>query len=171
MKTLLENNCTSLQIVKPDFQKKYFEVRAGNEVHSMVELLHVEGTLARMTTEQGVFTIKRCGFFRPYVTVRHEKFDKNEAIAFLNVKDGTRLVVGSETYHFKMLNLWKNQWGWLTAKNQVIMRYKPTISGVQRGDIEVSKDYTYIECIDMLAILGIYFLAHLEDDVHGLVEL
>jgi hypothetical protein len=171
MKTLLDNNCTSLQIVKPDFQKKYFEIKAGNEIHSMVELLHGDGTLARMTTEQGIFTAKRCGFFRPYVTVRREKFDENEAIAFLNVKDGTRLVIGTEIYHFKMLNLWKNQWGWLTGKNQVVMRYKPAISGVQRGDIEVSKDYAYIEYIDMLAILGIYFLAHLEEDVNGLTEL
>jgi hypothetical protein len=170
MKTLLDNKCTLLQIVKPDFQKKYFEIKTGNEVHSTMELLHGDDTSARLTISQGVFTAKRYGFFRPYVTIRREKFDENEAIAYLNVKDGTRLLTGTETYHFKMLNLWKNQWGWTTDKNQVIMRYKPAISGVQRGDIEVSKDYAYIECIDMLAILGIYLLAHLEEDVNVLSQ-
>jgi len=171
MKTLLDNNCTVLQILKPDFQKKYLEIKVNNEIHSKVELLHGDGTLARITIEQGVFTVKRCGFFRPYVTVRRENFDENEAIACIDMKDCVRLSIGSEIYLFKMINLWKNQWVWLTNKNQVIMRYKPTILGVQRGDIEISKDYTYIEHIDMLAILGIYFLAHLEDDVNRLVEL
>ncbi|MDR2868558.1 MAG: hypothetical protein LBV46_03345 [Bacteroidales bacterium] len=170
MKTIKNDGIVALQLMKPDFQKAAFELKMGTDVHSSVTLLHDDGTLARVAVGEISYTAKRCGFFRPYVTLRKEGYDNNEAVIFLNVKDGSRCIIGGESYYFKLLNLWKNQWGWALDTNQVILRYKPCISGTLRADVEVTKDSARIECIDMLAVLGVYFLGLLEQDVKILSE-
>ena len=165
MKTISESPITTLQIIKPDLIKKYYEIKSGEELYGSVEIMNNSGTLARIETCQGFFTVKRNGFFKPYITLRKEKFTTDEAIAYLDIQGNTRIVLDSHSYYFRLINLWKNQWGWTNEKNQVILRYKPTVAGFIKGDLEVSKDFTYLSFLETVAIIGVYFLTQLEDEI------
>lgn len=165
MKTISESPITTLQIIKPDLIKKYYELKSGDELYGSVEVMDNSGTLARIETMQGVFTVKRAGFFRPYIIFRKEKHATDEIIAYLNIEGITKIIFDNNTYYFRLVNLWKNQWGWTNEKNQVILRYKPTIAGLIKGDVEVSKDFTYLSFLETVTVLGIYFLTQLEDEI------
>jgi hypothetical protein len=165
MKSIHESPITTLQIVKPDFVKKYYEIKSGDDLYGTVELLNNAGTLSRIETMNGSFTVKRCGFFKPYITLRKEKSTTDETIVYLNMNGNTQMIINGEEFNFCMVNLWKNQWGWMNARHQVVVRYKPTVAGTIKGDVEVSKDFTYSPSIELIAILGVYFLTHLEDEV------
>lgn len=165
MKTISESPITTLQIIKPDIVKRYYEMKSGEERYGSVEIVHNVGTLARIETKQGVFSVKRSGFFKPYITLRREKQNMDEATAYLNVEGITKIVLGDNSYCFRLVNLWKNQWGWTNERNQIILRYKPTVAGIIKGDVEVSKDYIYLPSLETIAMLGIYFLTQLEDEI------
>lgn len=165
MKTISESPITTLQIIKPDLVKRYYEIKSGEELYGSLEITHNAGTLARIETSQGVFTVKRSGFFKPYITLRKEKFTIDEAIAYLNVAGTTKIICDNIAYYFRLVNLWKNQWGWTNEKNQVILRYKPTIAGFIKGDVEVSKDFTYLSYLETVTVIGVYFLTQLEDEI------
>lgn len=165
MKTISESPITTLQIIKPDIVKKYYEMKSGEEQYGSVEIIHNIGTLAKIETKQGVFTAKRSGFFKPYITLRKDKLNTDEVIAYLNIEGNTKICLEGNNYYFRLVNLWKNQWGWTNEKNQIIMRYKPTVAGFIKGDVEFSKDFTYLPSIETIAMLGIYFLTQLEDEI------
>jgi hypothetical protein len=165
MKTISESPITTLQIIKPDIIKKYFEIKSGEEIYGSVDLVNNTGTLARLETYQGTYTVKRCGFFKPYITLRKDKHETNETIAFLNLDCYTKIIIDKVSFYFRLINLWKNQWGWTNEKNQIILRYKPTIAGTIKGDIEVSKDFTYLSQLETITLLGTYFLTQLEDEI------
>ena len=74
-------------------------------------------------------------------------------------------------FYFRILNLWKNQWGWTNDKNQIVLRYKPTIAGTIKGDVEFLKDFFYLKNLELLAILGVYFLVNLEDEIQNVKEI
>ena len=165
MKAINESPITTLQIIKPEIIRHYYEMKSGEEQYGSVELVNNTGTLARITTNQGVFSVKRCGFFKPYVVFRKEKVNYNEAKSYLNLEGNTQITLDNNTFHFRLINLWKNQWGWANDKNQIILRYKPTVAGTIKGDVEVSKDFMYLPYIEVLAMLGIYFLTQLENEI------
>ena len=165
MKTINESPITTLQIIKPEIIRHYYEMKSGEDQYGSVELVHNTGTLARIETNQGAFSVKRCGFFKPYITFRKEKANYDEARAYLNVKGTTQITIDNNMFHFRLTNLWKNQWGWTNDKNQIILRYKPTVAGIIKGDVEFSKDFIYLSYIEVVAMLGIYFLTQFENEI------
>ena len=50
MKTISESPITTLQIIKPDLIKKYYEIKSGEELYGSVDITHNTGTLARIET-------------------------------------------------------------------------------------------------------------------------
>jgi len=165
MKKISQSPITTLQIIKPDLVRQYYEIKSGEELYGSLEVMNNSGTLARIETNQGVFTIKRRGFFKPYVTLRKEKSAMDETLAYLDVQGNTILSLDGNYYHFRLINLWKNQWGWTNEKNQVILRYKPTVAGIIKGDVEVSKDFIYLSYLETVTIIGVYFLTQLENEI------
>ncbi|MDR1758807.1 MAG: hypothetical protein LBR51_07665 [Bacteroidales bacterium] len=165
MKSISDSPITTLQIIKPDLIKRYYEIKSGDEMYGSVDLVHNSGTLARVETSQGVFTLKRNGFFKPYITLRKEKASTDLAVAYLEVQGNTIISLDGTTYYFRLINLWKNQWGWTNERNQVILRYKPTVAGFIKGDVEVSKDFTYLSYLETVTVIGVYFLIQLEEEI------
>ncbi|MDR3046674.1 MAG: hypothetical protein LBU51_03545 [Bacteroidales bacterium] len=165
MKAINESPITTLQIIKPDIVKKYYEMKSGEELFGTLDLVNNTGTLSRIITKQDTFSVKRSGFFRPYITVRNEKTNTDEAVAYLQIDSSTVITINNNTYCFRMVNVWKNQWGWTNDKNQILIRYKPTVAGTIRGDIEVSKDFLFDAFLETISMLGIYFLTQLEDEI------
>ncbi len=49
-------------------------------------------------------------------------------------------------------------------KNQLVLKYKPIIAGTIKGDIEFLKDFFYVKNLELLTLIGIYFLIQLEEE-------
>jgi len=165
MKTINKSPITTLQIIKPEIIRHYYEMKSGEEQYGSIELVNNTGTLARIETNQGAFSVKRCGFFKPFITFQKEKSGHDEARSYLNLEGTTQIVLDNNAFHFRLINLWKNQWGWTNDKNQIILRYKPTVAGTIKGDVEISKDFMYVSYIEIIAMLGVYFLIQLENEI------
>ncbi len=165
MKQICDSQILILQMVKPDITKKYYEISIGNDLYASVDVIYGKGSLARIETATGVFSIKRQGFFIPYVTLRKDKLETDIAVAQLDLKGKTSFSFDGYTYSFKILNLWKNQWGWVNDKNKCIVKYKLTASGTMRGDVEISRDFLYLPNLEIMIAIGAYFLFQIEDEL------
>ena len=110
MKTLNETQVKKLEIDKPDFSKKLYNIINQNEIYGSLLEIDERGSLAEITTQKTTYSVKRLGFFNPYITIRKGKFETNEAIAYLNLRGETAITLDNETFYFKIQNFWKNQW-------------------------------------------------------------
>ena len=72
LKKISENQITGVQLIKPDVTKKFYHIASDNDIFATIDLIHGQGSLARLETPDGSYTIKRQGFFVPYISVRKE---------------------------------------------------------------------------------------------------
>ncbi|MBO4654060.1 MAG: hypothetical protein J5644_00760 [Bacteroidales bacterium] len=170
-RSICEDSQTRLQLVKPDVSKKFYQLVSDQGVYASIDLIYGSGSLTRIETHQGSYTIKRQGFFMPFITIRKENTEADIATAFLDLYGKTILSVGGLNCRFKGLNLWKNQWAWLNEKNKPIVKYLLTNSGNIRGDVEFSKDFFFLSQIEILAALGAYLLLQLEDELSNFINI
>ncbi len=162
IKKINESPITTLQIVKPDIIKNFYEIKLGDDLYGTLDIM--KNSVARVETQESSFLLERFGFFKPYITVTDEKLELIETTAYLDIKLHTRIVLNEMPFYFKMINLWKNQWGWTNEKNQLVLKYKPIIAGTIKGDIEFLKDFFYVKNFELLTLIGIYFLIQLEEE-------
>lgn len=160
-----EKNPSVIQMVKPDVSKKFYELSVQQDLYATVDLIHGTGSLTRIETRTGSYTIKRQGFFMPYISVRKERSDEDLFSIPLDQSGRAQFVFEGQMFRFVPLNLWKNQWGWINEKNKQIIKYFPTLSGQVRGDIEIGKDFFYFDNIELIAAIGSYLLMQLEDEL------
>lgn len=164
-KSIEESRPAILHLVKPDVTKKFYELSIEQDVFATVDLIRGTGSLARIETISGSYTIKRQGFFMPYVSLRKEKSDIDILTLPLDLQGNAQFSLSGQNYRFAPLNLWKNQWGWVNEKGKVIIKYLPTLSGQVKGDIEIGKDFTFVANLELIAAFGAYLLLQLEDEL------
>lgn len=165
MKPLSELQGKKLEIDKPDFSKKLYVLKNHDQIFGSLEEIENKGTLSHINTAEGFYSIKREGFFNPYVTLRKGKFETNEAIAFLNLRGETSIILDNEKFYFKQLNFWKNQWCWLNEKHQIIITIKPIVSGTSKGDVEISKEAIHYSQLELLTLIGLYFMIKYQSEI------
>lgn len=170
LKKISENQITGVKLVKPDVTKKYYHIASDTDIFATIDLIHGQGSLARLETPEGSYTIKRQGIFIPYISIRKENDETDIAELFLDIYGKSSIQLDESALSFKPLALWKNHWGWVNEKNRLVMKFMPTISGQERGDIEFSKDFYYFQNLELLAALGGYLLLQLEDELTRLSE-
>ena len=170
LKKISESQITGIQLVKPDVTKKFYHIASDQDVFATVDLIHGQGSLARLETPEGSYTIKRQGFFVPYISVRKENEERELGELFLDLYGKSSFRIEESALSFKSLSLWKNQWGWVNEKNRQVMKFMLTISGQVRGDLEFSKDFFYLQNLELLAALGAYLLVQMEDELTRLSE-
>ena len=163
MKMFSESPITTLQIIKPDVIKNFYEIRSGDDSYGALDI--IQNTFARAETYEGSFIFERKGFFKPYIIIKKEKNEQIGAIAYLDLISKTKIILNEMPFYFSIINLWKNQWGWTNEKNQVVLRYKPTIAGTVKGDVEFLKDFFYLKNMELLTMIGVYFLVNLEEEI------
>lgn len=168
MKTIIEHQIKKLEIDKPDFSKKYYQLVQQNECFGSLMEMEDKETLSELVTSKGVYSVKRSGFFNPYITLRKGKFEQNEAKCFLNLRGESSIHLEGITFHFKMNNVWKNQWCWVNEKNQILITMKPIISGTMKGEIEISKEAYHYPQLELLSLLGVYFLIKYQNETENL---
>ncbi len=164
MKCFNESQIKKCEISKPDFSKRNYNIIHNDDIFGTIEEDQDKGTLASLTTAKGSYTIKRCGFFNPYITIRKKNFETNESIAFLNLRSETTITIDGNLFTFKLLNLWKNQWCWTNEKHQVLITIKPIIAGTIKGDIEISKEAFHYTQLELLTLIGAYFMIKYQNE-------
>lgn len=170
LKSIVETQGKEIHLVKPDVAKKFYVVSDDEFSYATIDLIHGQGSLARLETVDGSYTVKRQGFFVPYVTIRKENTEQDLAMCFLDLSGRSTLCLEDCRCSFRALSLWKNQWGWFNEKNRPMIKYFLSSSGMTRGDVEFSKDFAYLQNADLLVALGAYFILQLEDELRYLSE-
>lgn len=165
LKNIIDSQSAGIKLIKPDVTKKFYQIASENDIFATIDLIHGQGSLARIEVPSGSYTIKRQGFFAPYVTLRKENDNQDVANIFIDIYGRSFLNVEGTSCSFKPLALWKNHWGWVNDKNKCIVKFMLTSSGLVRGDLEFSKDFFYLQNLELLAALGAYLLLQLEDEV------
>lgn len=165
MKPVCETHLSDFQLVKPDISKKYYEISAGGECFVSVDLIYGEGTLARLETPNGAYIVERYGFFRPYISIKEEKTGNIITNSLINASARSVLPLDGANYYFSLLDLRKNQWGWINDKRRPIVKYRLTIDGQIRGYLELSKDFSYLPDIELMMGLGTYYLIQLQEEL------
>jgi hypothetical protein len=167
MKTIIETQVKKLEIDKPDFSKKIYHLVYQNEIYGILTENEEKETLSELTTSKGNFSVKRAGFFNPYITIRKGKFELNEAKCFLNLRGDSSIDLDGDTFFFKIHNVWKNQWCWVNEKTQVLVTIKPIILGTNKGEIEISKEAYHYSQLELLSLLGLYFLIKYQEETEN----
>lgn len=170
LKKISENQFSGIKLIKPDVTKKYYHIASDNDIFATIDLIHGQGSLARLETPEGSYTIKRQGIFMPYISVRKENEETDLGELFLDLYGKSSIQLDGVALSFKPLALWKNHWGWVNEKNKTVMKFMLTISGQERADLEFSKDFFYFQNMELLAALGGYLLLQLEDELSRLSE-
>lgn len=165
LKNITDSQSAGIKLIKPDVTKKFYQIASDTDVFATIDLIHGQGSLARIETPTGSYTIKRQGFFAPYVTLRKENENEDVANIFIDIYGRSFLNVDGTNCSFKPLALWKNHWGWVNDKNKCLVKFMLTSSGLIRGDLEFSKDFFYLPNLELLAALGTYLLLQLEDEI------
>lgn len=170
LKKITDSQLSGIQLIKPDVTKKFYQIASDDAVFATIDLIHGQGSLARLETPDGSFTIKRQGFFAPYVTLRRESDGVDLTNVFLDLYGKMDVSLADVRCTFKPLSLWKNHWGWVSEKNKCLIKFLLTTSGLVRGDVEFSSDFLYLPYLELLAALGAYLLLQLEDEIAHLSE-
>lgn len=165
LSNIVDSPTANVQLIKPDVTKKFYQIASEQNVFATIDLIHGQGSLARIETTSGSYTIKRQGFFAPFVTLRKENENQDVASIFIDIYGRSFLNVDGVNCAFKPLALWKNHWGWVNDKNKCLVKFMLTSSGLVRGDLEFSKDFYYLPNLELLAALGTYLLLQLEDEI------
>lgn len=164
MKSFNDFQITKLEIDKPDFSKKLYHLISNNDIFGSLEEDNEKGTLAFINTSKGSYTIKRSGFFNPYITLRKRKFEVNEAISYLNLRGETSIIIDGEQFVFKLQSFWKNQWSWTNEKHQVLITIKPIIAGTVKADVDISKEAIHYSQLELLTLIGVYFMIKYQNE-------
>lgn len=167
MKSIHETQVKKLEIDKPDFSRKLYQLVNQGEIYGELQENEEKETLAILTTHNTTFSVKRSGFFNPYITLRKGKFETNEAISYLNLRGETSIILDGELFFFKLQNLWKNQWCWTNEKHQVLITIKPIVSGTVKGEIEISKEAIHYSQLELLSLLGLYFMVKYQNEIQN----
>lgn len=120
--TTMQLAWTQLESSKPSY------VLSGNgeEVGSLT-WSKAMGTLADARVARRHWTLKREGFWKPYVTVRNAGENANVVVAELHWLRDTRLVFGDgRTFVLSLVNMWRQEWMVKTTEGQAVVRFNPT---------------------------------------------
>ena len=60
---ITESQTSGLQLVKPDVTKKFYQIVSDDGIFATIDLIHGQGSLARLETIDGSYTIKKDALF------------------------------------------------------------------------------------------------------------
>lgn len=136
----------------------------GADVVGELSYAKSAGTLARAESGDAIWTFKRCGLWKPYISIRKEGTHTNLARIIL----GWHNVLMSEPplrrVHFRNSSFWHNEWSWVTDEDETIMKFKPAHDHHMRGKILIHEKFRQDGWLMMMALLGWYMLVSLEDE-------
>ena len=114
---------TSVLIVKPKMTRSFYELIRGEEIIGNITFPKTFGTLAEVKLFEEEWSLKRMGFWKPYITVRRQNAaqdymqvpfsGKFQGLLSFSTKTG-------ESYELTQTGFWKPKWVWIKQKKVLI---------------------------------------------------
>jgi len=135
----------TLRWYQPSALHRYHELSDGDRLYATLRWVETFGSLARVESSEGVFTLKRRGFLRPYVSVRDAGLGTDLAVLRPNfLSGGTLTFSDGRQLTFTSARFWGFEWSFRNEGGMVIcsVRLRSTIrdSGNVVVPVEVKHD-------------------------------
>ncbi len=114
---------TVILIMKPKRIQSYYELSLGDEVFGSISFTKMFGTLAEVKLFDEEWSLKRMGFWKPYVTLRHKgEVQDYMRISFSGKWQGLLSFVtqSGELYELTQTGIWNPKWVWLKKGRPLI---------------------------------------------------
>jgi hypothetical protein len=113
----------SILIMKPKMSRSFYELTTGEETIGNITFPKTFGTLAEVKLFKEEWSLKRMGFWKPYITIRRQ----NTAQDYLQVHFSGKFQgllsfasVNGDSYELTQTGLWNPKWVWIKHKRALI---------------------------------------------------
>jgi len=129
----------SLTWYQPKFIHRHHELSDGDHLLATLKWLKVFGSLAKVESSEGNFTLKRGGFLMPYVSARDGDLDIDLAVLSMNLISGGRLVFSDgREFTFASLRFWDYEWNFKDENGSILFSIRRRSSLKRCGDVVIS---------------------------------
>jgi len=158
-----------LQWTQPRAMKREFELRDGDEQVATLHFRSGFGSLATATVEQGSWTFKRVGFWKPRVTVRAGGSETEIAVFENNTwSAGGTLHMADQRSFRASTNFWMTSYQFQGDDDQPLVRFQK-VGGMFHLSckVEIESAAARIEELPWMVALGWYLAIKMHDDASG----
>lgn len=168
MKSISDISSHEIAWVQPDWRKRDFEIRAGEDTVGTLDWKADIESLAIAKSADGVWSFKHGGFMRPWVTVRAEGKDWDVARFHLSNWNGSGFLTLGDGWKIRwgLTNMWGTEWRWDCADGTPLISIKTEPPWEENGGF--IKIYPLAETatdISLLTLLGCYLIVLRWDDM------
>ncbi len=127
----------SIEWIQPKALARAFELTDGTRTFATLNFEKQFGSLGRAETSDGVFTMKRVGFFNTHITLRREGSDTDLATYHprWTGSTGELRFPDGRMYQFKSANFWGTQHQVTDAQGRVLLTLKSGVEDSHFSDI------------------------------------
>jgi len=162
MRRIEEFAGNTLNWIQPRPMARQFELRQDGDVLATLRFDTAFGSLARAETEDGVFTFKRVGFFRPGVTIRKAGSDEDLGNYQPSWNNGGELELeNGKGYTFRCTSFWHGRWSMLDESGDTVLTF--ALKGVVKTGATVAFGKR-CEDAPLLALFGGYLMVLMAED-------
>jgi len=146
---------TSILIMKSKMSRAFYELTRGDEIIGSITFTKTFGTLAEAQIFNEEWSLKRMGFWKPYITVRRKNDDRDYLqVPFSGKWQGllTLTTHKGELYELSQIGFWNPKWVWMKQKSSLIeidLKF-----GMKKYAEMIIRDND--ELINLLLIIGAY---------------
>jgi hypothetical protein len=171
MKPFSELSGAELYWMQPTL-KRNFEMRAEDDLYATLMFETVFGSLATAKSSAGIWTFKRVGFFKPWVTVR-VRGEESNLMVYYPERAGAEGVLefsDGETYVWKLANFWATQYQIVSAEGNTLISYTSKISNPtdlikDQARVDIAPEVQDNDKLALLLLIGWYLIVLQQEDV------
>ena len=146
---------TSILIMKPKMTRSFNELTRGDEIIGTITFTKAFGTLAQVQLFDEEWSLKRMGFWKPYITVRR-KDDTHDyfQVPFSGKWQGllTLTTPNGDLYELSQFGFWNPKWVWMKQKT-VLMEFDLKFGMKKYAELIIREQDALM---NMLLIIGAY---------------
>jgi hypothetical protein len=146
---------TSILIMKPKMTRSFYELTQGEEDLGSITFTKPFGTLALVQLFGEEWTLKRMGFWKPYITVRRKDENNDYLQVPFSGKWQGLLSLTTHTgqlYELCQIGFWSPKWVWM-KQNKVLIEFDLKFGLKKYAELIIREQD---ELISMLLIIGAY---------------
>ncbi|MDX1583549.1 MAG: hypothetical protein R3338_08115 [Thermoanaerobaculia bacterium] len=154
-----------LKWVHPDVEKRYYELRAGEEIVATLEWDSPDGSVAIAKTSTGSWSLRRLGFLNPHV-VALETGSGSQVFRFDATMSGGGLAQASDGHHYRWYaTLWRAEWGWMDTGGSELVKFHRSfdVDEKHEGNLDVLEKGRKVPQLDLLVTVGWYLIIMVAD--------
>ncbi|MEI6681527.1 MAG: hypothetical protein WCO44_02805 [Bacteroidota bacterium] len=114
---------TSILIIKPKMTRSFYNLTRGEDNIGTINFPKTFGTLAEVKLFEEEWSLKRMGFWKPYITVRRQNATQDYLQVPFSGKFQGLLAFSAqngESYELTQTGFWNPKWVWIKHKRALI---------------------------------------------------